>query len=142
MNTLPMSALAQQLLNDHWIGLDHLLNRPTYTKTSFPPYDIIRSGEDYTIVVALAGYKADDLSISYYDNTLAIKSSQSITSEKSDKTEYVHKGIAKRSFTLSFNLSPEVVIDGSTLNDGMLTINMHRVLPESKLPKSIPIIVG
>ena len=82
MNTLPMSALAQQLLNDHWIGLDHLLNRPTYTKTSFPPYDIIRSGEDYTIVVALAGYKADDLSISYYDNTLAIKSSQSITSIK------------------------------------------------------------
>ncbi len=131
-----------QNLLDHWVGLDHFLTLPTHQKASFPPYDIIRKGDDYSVVVALAGYKADDITITHQEDVLVIESQKSPTKTPVDTKEYVHKGIAKRSFKLSFNLSPEVVIDGSSLADGMLTINMHRVIPEAKKPKTIPINIG
>lgn len=132
-----------QNLLDHWVGLDHFLNLPTHQKASFPPYDIVRNGDDYAVVVALAGYKAENLIITHKEDVLIIESRNTLESPMATESkDYVHKGIAKRSFKLSFNLSPEVVIDGSTLADGMLTVNMHRVIPETKQPKNIPIITG
>ena len=128
-----------QNLLDHWVGLDHFLNLPTHQKASFPPYDIIRNEDEYSVVVALAGYKADDITITHQENVLIIESQKAPEGTKEDVKDYIHKGIAKRSFKLSFNISPQVVIDGSTLTDGILTVNMHRVIPESKLPKTIPI---
>lgn len=128
-------------LLDHWIGLDHFLNFPTHQKPSFPPYDIIRSGDQYSIVMALAGYSNNDLNVTYMDDTLVVESNKkTVGDELISGSEYLHKGIAKRTFKLSFNISPEIVIDDSKLKDGMLTINMHRVIPESKQPKLIPII--
>lgn len=129
-------------LLDHWVGLDHFLTLPTYQKASFPPYDIIRKEDEYAIVVALAGYKADDITVTLKDDVLVIESQKTPEGTTFEPKDYIHKGIAKRSFKLSFNLSPEVVIDGSTLADGMLTINMHRIIPEAKQPKQIPIISG
>lgn len=136
--------LAYQNLLDHWIGLDHFFNTPSFQKPTFPPYDIVREGDDYSIIMALAGYTVEDVSVTHVENTLVIESMKKTITKSEDtiKQEFLHKGIAKRSFKLVFNLSPEVKIDGSTLVNGILTINMHREVPEAKLPKQIPVIAG
>lgn len=135
----------QNALNQ-WIGFDYLLTGPTPAKPTFPPYDIVRKGDDYNIIIALAGYKADDISITHKENVLYIESarleSPGVPLKAEDEVEYLHRGIAKRSFKLTFNLSPEVEVLGSTLVDGILTTHLHRVVPEAKLPKKIPIISG
>lgn len=128
----------QDALNQ-WIGFDHILTNPISAKPTFPPYDIIRKEDDYSIIIALAGYKADDITITHKEHSLLVESNKLDSTSVAD-VEYVHKGIAKRSFKLSFNLSSEVIVDGSTLSDGILTIKLHKVVPETNQPKTIPII--
>lgn len=141
--TMPTAANMPHFQNllDHWVGLDQFLNIPTFQKPAFPPYDIIRNGNDYKIVMALAGYNQNDLKVTHIEDTLVIESNkQTVGDEITQGTEYLHQGIAKRTFKLSFNLSPEVVIEGSSLRDGLLTINMTRIIPTTKQPKLIPIL--
>lgn len=129
-----------QNLLDNWIGIDYFLNVPTHQKPTFPPYDIIKNGDDYDIILALAGYSSTDINITHVDDVLIVETNKrTVGNEVTKDTEYLHKGIAKRAFKLSFNLSPEIKIDKSKLIDGMLTISMHREIPETKRPKQIMI---
>lgn len=129
-----------QNLLDNWIGIDHFLNIPTHQKPTFPPYDITRQGDEYDITVALAGYNLDDIEITHTEDILTIETNKQVISNKEKTTiEYLHKGIAKRTFKLAFNLSPDIIIDKSVLTNGLLTISLHRELPESKRTKKIQI---
>lgn len=128
-----------QHLIDSWIGLDYILNAPVHQKTTFPPYDTIKDGDDYRIVVALAGYKREDICIAVVDNTLIIEHKSTETVDNSPKVEYLHRGIARRSFKHTFNLSPEIKVDAAEMNDGMLTIYLYREIPQEKQPKLIKI---
>lgn len=130
-----------ELLNQ-CIGFDFLHAAPVSRKITFPPHDIFRNGENYNIVIALAGYKASDISITHQDGILLVESAKLEPRQLPEGTEILHRGIAQRSFKLSFNLSPDIIVDGSILADGILTITLHRVIPESKQPKRIPIISG
>jgi molecular chaperone IbpA len=127
-----------QNLLDNWIGIDHFLNIPTHQKPTFPPYDITRQGDEYDITVALAGYNLDDIEVTHTEDVLTIETNKQDVSNKEKNTiEYLHKGIAKRAFKLAFNLSPDIIIDKSVLTNGLLTISLHRELPETKRPKKI-----
>ena len=129
------------LFNDpFFIGFNRELNRlNTAYKTnsqSYPPYDLLKLDEDtYRLSLAIAGFTKDDLKISVDNGTLIIKGE---IVEITD-AEIVHKGIAGRKFIRSFALGEYMEVTGAELNDGMLHINVDRLVPEEKKPKKIKI---
>ena len=105
--------------------------------TGYPPYNIKKTGEfAYQIEMALAGFSKDELQVEVADGTLSIKT---VPSEKEEGNDFLHRGIAKRQFSRRFTLSDDVVVKGADLYNGLLTIDLERVIPEEKKPRSIPI---
>lgn len=133
-NLLPFEQILQ-----NWIGLEQFLSAPTYTRPNFPPYDIIRVDDTYKIVLALAGYKMEDIIIELDGTKLTVKSATVDTQKSNTEPDFIYKGIAKRSFHSSFNLSPDVIVDDADLKDGLLTINLHRKFPFNEGVKRIAI---
>ena len=116
---------------DRLFGDSHRLE----TASSFPPYNIRKDGEEkYTIEMAVAGFSQEDLEIELKEGVLTVKSK----SEKEEK-EYLHRGIAKRAFSRSFTLSDDIVVKGADLVNGMLTIDLERIVPEDKKSRLIEI---
>ena len=106
---------------------------------SFPPYDIIREGDDqYRIVMAVAGYARAELEIVARENQLTVRGNQSKPSEESSAT-WLHRGIARRNFERSFRLADHVFVEGADLRDGLLEIRLKREVPEERRPRVIPI---
>lgn len=135
---VPLSQTQLQSMIDNWIGLDRFFSAPIRQQPTFPPYDTIKCGDDYKIIMALAGYKQSDITITQIEDQLIVSSSGDAP-ERDAGIEYIHRGIAKRSFKHTFNLGPDIKVDGAELIDGMLTIELHREIPESKQPKLIQI---
>jgi molecular chaperone IbpA len=128
-------------LRNDLIGLDRLwetFNSPSLNNSSgYPPYNLIRNEDNYVIELAVAGFTEDQLSIDLQDNYLTISSHFNINEQKT--INYVHQGIAQRNFVRKFVLGEDVVIDSAHLNSGILTINLHREIPEHKKPRKIEI---
>lgn len=107
-------------------------------ETSFPKYNIIQSSESaYSIEMALAGYSKEDISISFQDGTLTIAHNKANNVPSS--STFLHKEIATRSFTKSFTLSENVHVLDASFIDGLLNINLEKVIPEEKKLKTIHI---
>jgi molecular chaperone IbpA len=132
---------AMDLFNDpFFIGFNRELNRlNTAHKTNsqtYPPYDLLKLDEDtYQISLAIAGFSKEDIDVSVDNGTLIIKGE---IVEVID-AEVVHKGIAGRKFVRSFALGEYMEVTGAEMKDGMLHINVDRIIPEDKKPKSIKI---
>ena len=132
---------AMDLFNDpFFIGFNRELGRlNTAHKTNsqtYPPYDLLKLDEDtYRISLAVAGFSREDINISVDNGTLIIKGE---LVEVID-AEVVHKGIAGRKFVRSFALGEYMEVTGAEMKDGMLHINVDRVVPEDKKPKTIKI---
>ena len=103
--------------------------------TGFPPYNIRKDEENlYTIEMAVAGFAKEDLEAELKDGVLNVRSKPD-----QEEGEYLHRGIAKRAFSRSFTLSDDVVIKGADLVNGMLTINLEKIVPEEKKARMIEI---
>jgi molecular chaperone IbpA len=132
---------AMDLFNDpFFIGFNRELSRlNTAHKTnsqSYPPYDLLKLDEDtYRISIAVAGFSKENINVSVDNGTLIIKGE---IVEVTD-AEVVHKGIAGRKFTRSFALGEYMEVTGAEMKDGMLNINVDRIIPEDKKPKTIEI---
>jgi molecular chaperone IbpA len=132
---------AMDLFNDpFFIGFNRELGRlNTAHKTNsqtYPPYDLLKLDEDtYRISLAVAGFSRENIDISVDNGTLIIKGE---LVEVID-AEVVHKGIAGRKFVRSFALGEYMEVTGAEMKDGMLHINVDRVIPEDKKPKTIEI---
>ena len=135
---------AMDLFNDpFFIGFNRELGRlNTAHKTNsqtYPPYDLLKLDEDtYRISLAIAGFSREDINMSVDNGTLIIKGE---IVEVID-AEIVHKGIAGRKFTRSFALGEYMEVTGAEMKDGMLHINVDRIIPEDKKPKTIEIKVA
>ena len=129
------------LFNDpFFIGFNRELGRlNTAHKTNsqtYPPYDLLKLDEDtYRISLAIAGFSKENINISVDNGTLIIKGE---IVEVID-AEVVHKGIAGRKFVRSFALGEYMEVTGAEMKDGMLHINVDRIIPEDKKPKTIEI---
>jgi molecular chaperone IbpA len=129
------------LFNDpFFIGFNRELVRlNTAHKTNsqtYPPYDLLKLDEDtYRISLAIAGFSKEDINLSVDNGTLIIKGE---IVEVVD-AEIVHKGIAGRKFTRTFALGEYMEVTGAEMKDGMLHINVDRIIPEDKKPKTIKI---
>ena len=106
------------------------------TAQSFPPYNIVKVDEDsYRVSLAVAGFDKKDIEVSVDNQTLIVKGE--ITVEETG--EVLHKGIAGRKFTRTFALGEYMEITGAEIKDGMLHIDIERIVPEDKKPKEITI---
>lgn len=101
---------------------------------NYPPFNIERQGEDaYRITLAVAGFKPEDLDITAQQNLLVIKGSKP---EPADRN-FIHVGIANRSFERRFELADFVRVDKADLADGLLVIDLVREVPEAMKPKKV-----
>ena len=107
--------------------------------TGYPPYNIQKT-EDYKfeIEMALAGFDKKDIEIEVAEGVLTVKSlKDKDTGATDDYTLY--KGISQRNFTRKFTLADDIIVKGAELKNGMLTINLERIVPEEKKPQLIAV---
>ena len=126
------------------VGFDSFFNRlfdNAYNSGgsgTYPPYNIRKVTDcDYVIELALAGFTKDDLDLELTEGTLTIKS---VPQKDESDESYLHHGIAKRVFVRKFNIADDVVVSGADLFNGLLKINLKRIIPEEKRPRKITII--
>ena len=106
------------------------------TSTGFPPYNIRKEGDyNYVIEMALAGFGKSDIEVEVTEGTLSVKSVKENTEDEST----VYRGISYRKFDRKFTLAEDLVVNGATLENGMLLIDLERVVPEEKKPRLITV---
>ncbi len=111
-----------------------LRNEPGST---YPPYNVEKHGDDqYRIVVAAAGFQEEDLELQVEKGVLTISGGKRDTTEG---VTFLHQGIAQRAFKLSFRLADHIEIKTADLRNGLLSIDLLRVIPEEAKAKRIPI---
>mgnify|MGYP001319458753 FL=1 len=141
-NTLSLLDNFNQL-TPYAVGFDRVFdNLNTYvtnnaTSTGFPPYNIQKVGDyNYTIDMALAGFGKEDIEVEVADSTLTIRSDKK--DEPEDEFTY-HRGISYRKFERKFTLADDLVVNDAKLENGMLTIDLERIVPEEKKPRLIEV---
>ena len=106
------------------------------TNVGFPHYNIVQHDEyRYNIEMALAGYSKSDIDVEVADGVLTIKSMKTVD----DSDNKVYRGIASRNFTRKFTLADDIIVKDGALKDGMLSIELERIVPEEKKPRLIKI---
>jgi molecular chaperone IbpA len=107
---------------------------------SYPPYNIEAVDENaYRITMAIAGFSQDDLDVSVEADRLSV--SGKIVNDN-DNAQYLHRGIATRAFERSFDLADHLTVVGGNLENGVLTIDLEREVPEELKPRKIEIASG
>jgi molecular chaperone IbpA len=120
------------------VGFDRLLNllESAEGAPGYPPYNIERSDENnYRVTIAVAGFAEKDLAIEVKDNVLTVTGKR----DDADKPAYLHQGIAGRAFERQFQLAQHVVVKGARLENGLLHIDLERIVPEEKKARRITI---
>jgi molecular chaperone IbpA len=108
--------------------------------TGYPPYNIETVGENaYRIEIAVAGFKPEELTIEFRENTLTVQGKKTANDEA---RRYLHRGLAERDFERRFQLADYVVVTGASLADGLLVVELERQLPEQLKPRRVEIKAG
>ncbi len=143
MRTIDLSPLYRSFIgSDHLAAMIDAANRQE-KQTSYPPYNIELLGEDkYRITMAIAGFSQEDVLIEVQENTLKVQGNKE-TSEQDEKTvnerKFLHKGISERNFERKFQLGDNVKVLSADLQNGLLHIDLERVVPEAQKPRRIEI---
>ena len=104
---------------------------------SYPPYNIAKAGEDaYRITFAVAGFGEKDLDVNVENDTLTVRGK---VAGEEDTTSYLYRGIAGRSFERKFELANHIQVSGARIENGLLHIDLKRVVPEALKPRKIAI---
>ena len=129
-------------LTPYAVGFDRVfdtLNRyveNNVNSTGFPPYNIRKEGEySYVSEMALAGFGKEDIQVEVAESTLSIRSVKE--NPEDDATQY--RGISYRRFERKFTLADDLVVNSANLENGMLYIDIERVVPEEKKPRLIAV---
>ena len=126
------------------IGFDRLFdmietNAASQTQENYPPFDLIQLGDnDYRIDLAVAGFKRDEIEITAQQNVLIVAGAK----REEDGLDYVHRGIATRSFERRFALADHIQVRGADLRDGLLSVELVREIPEAMKPRKVDIGTG
>jgi molecular chaperone IbpA len=125
------------------VGFDRMMNLlDAQTRLDqgdgYPPYNIEKIGEDsYRITMAVAGFGEDDLDVTVKENSLTIKGKKADAEQ--DKVKYLFRGIATRTFERRFELAEHIKVTGARLENGFLSLDLVREVPEAMKPRSIKI---
>jgi molecular chaperone IbpA len=114
------------------VGLDEMFNRLDSMQNSvnvnYPPYNIVKhDNSNYTVEVALAGFKPEEIEVFTEQNILTIASK---VEERDTSRQYVHKGLSKRSFTRKLQLSDEHRVSSVNFEHGLLSVDIEKIIPD------------
>ena len=108
--------------------------------TGFPPYNIEKVGDGaYRIAMAVAGFARHELDLTVQENTLIVIGRAEPEAETSEGRTFLHRGIAKRAFERRFQLADTIKVTGAGFEDGLLTVELVREIPEHKKPRKVEI---
>lgn len=123
------------------IGFDRLFdmiehNAATGSQENYPPFDLVKLGDnEYRIDLAVAGFSRDEIDITAQQNVLIVSGQKG----DGDSQDFVHRGIATRSFERRFALADHIVVRAADLKDGLLSVTLVREIPEAMKPRKIEI---
>jgi molecular chaperone IbpA len=124
------------------VGFDRLLDLLTQAErvepsAAWPPYNIEKVAEDeYRITMAVAGFSPEDIELTQHDTTLLVAGQRK---GQDGEHQYLHRGIAARTFRQTFDLAEHVKVTGASLENGLLTVDLKREVPEALKPRRIAI---
>lgn len=127
------------------VGFDHLNRLLDSALTSdgasaYPPYNIEKvSDDDYRVTMAVAGFSPEELTITVQEGTLILAGKA--TDDDADR-KFLHRGIAKRAFERRFELADTIQVGDASFENGLLQVELRRVIPEHKKPRNIAIRSG
>jgi len=121
------------------IGFDRLFQQlqaqSIVNQQNYPPYNIVKvDDENFVIELAIAGFDKKEVSVELEKNVLKIEGKS-----KDDDKDFIHKGLASRSFERQFTLADDVEVSGGKLENGVLKVELKRVIPEEDKPIKIKI---
>ena len=139
MQTIDLSPIYRSM-----VGFDRVANMLDAASRldnsqGYPPYNIEKTGDDaFRIELAVAGFSEDTLDIETKEGLLTSAGKTGAT-ETEEKREFLHRGIAERSFIRRFQLADHVIVKGASLENGLLRVELERQLPEAMKPRKISI---
>ncbi len=124
------------------VGFDRLFDllaqaERAEASAAWPPYNLEKVAEDeYRITMAVAGFTADEIELTQHDTALLVSGQRN---GQEGERQYLHRGIAARTFRQTFNLAGHVKVTGAALENGLLTVDLKREVPEALKPRRIAI---
>ena len=136
MRTIDFSPLYRSV-----VGFDRLADlldtAAADSAAGYPPYNIERTDENaYRVEIAVAGFRPDELDIQVKENLLTVTGRK--TANDSQRT-FLHRGLAERNFERRFQLAEHVEVRAAKLENGLLHVDLERIVPEEKKPRRITI---
>jgi molecular chaperone IbpA len=125
------------------VGFDRMFDElsrtaGTLNASNYPPYNIIKETETiWKIEVAVAGFDESELDVEIVNNELVVTGA--VNKENKVEAQYLHQGIAGRDFERTFALADNVEVKGASVKNGILTVTLEHIVPESAKPKKIAI---
>lgn len=127
------------------IGVDRILNRVMNTfeqqssTTGYPPYNIIKCDDNhYAVEVAVAGFTQGEIEVRVENNTLIV-TGEKIPTDDGTHTDYIHQGISARKFIRTFSLAEYVEVIDATVENGILSVRLEQIVPDSLKPRNITV---
>jgi molecular chaperone IbpA len=132
--------LSLLVYNKSLIGFDSLFTAACISAANnYPPYNIINyDNSEYTIEIAIAGFKKEDITVNLTGNQLVIIGKRSQPHPSANKI-YMHRGLGFRDFEKSFSLAENIEIQSATIEDGVLTITLNHISPTPTITRQIQI---
>ena len=119
---------------------DRVLESTERHNSNYPPYNIHKINEnEFKIEVALAGYSKDDIELELKDSTLTVRNKQKEKIVNENTNGMIHKGISTRQFERAFTISEDIKIKNAELKNGLLNIDLERIIPDEKKARLINI---
>ena len=137
LRTIDTAALAQ--LSKALVGFDRYFSVPSHQNGNYPPHNIVKySDTSYAIEVAVAGFTKEEIAVEVDQDQLTIRGVMN-RPNKDEGIEYLHRGLAARDFEQTFTLAEYMEVVGAKVDNGMLQIDIKRVVPDALKPRTIEI---
>jgi molecular chaperone IbpA len=136
LRTIDTAALAQ--LSKALVGFDRYFTAPHHQNGNYPPHNIVKYDDThYGIEVAVAGFSKDEVTVEVDQDQLTIRGVKAQLNDS--QVEYLHRGLAARNFEQTFTLAEYMEVRGAKVTDGMLQIDIQRIVPEALKPRVIEV---
>jgi molecular chaperone IbpA len=136
LRTINSADLAQ--ISRALVGFDQYFNNTRLNNTNYPPHNIVKFDEShYAIEVAVAGFSKEEITVEVDQDQLIVRGVQK--SATVEGKEYLHRGLAARDFEQTWTLAEYMEVKGAEVKDGMLVVEIERIVPESLQPRKIEI---
>lgn len=129
-------------LNRSLLGFDRFFDNfesrfANQLNSNYPPYNVIKHSDDvYEVELAVSGFDKDDITVKVDQDTLIIEGKHT---ETQDASKYLYKGLASRDFVRKFTLADHIEVKGCTVKNGVLSVSLVRMVPETFKPRIIEI---